>query len=310
LLGRILPTGFILSPSGVNLASYVSSILLGAAILVLILFGTGAYDSRVLLRFRRSFFLLLKSVLIWFIAYAGISFILEFDADLSRMYIIIASGLLVAFLGCSRFIVQRVAVKSGLTAVLRRQILFVDWTAKTARIARAVMNNRWNPYEIIACAPNRKGHFTSQPYDAIPTLRSYNDIGLLCERGVIDIVVLADGRRAEEDVLELARECEKKMVDFMVIPSGFQVLLSCLELNTISGVPLLGVSKLPLNNPFNWAVKRAIDVVDRWLDLLSALRSSLFMHSSSIWSRQGQFSIGNFVSAVAVATFTSSRFEA
>jgi exopolysaccharide biosynthesis polyprenyl glycosylphosphotransferase len=50
------------------------------------------------------------------------------------------------------------------------------------------------------------------------------------------------------------------MVEFMVIPSGFQILLSCLELNTVSGVPLLGVTKLPLNNPLNWALKRAIDI--------------------------------------------------
>ena len=78
LLGRVLPPDFILAPSGEkNLASYVPSIVLGAAILFLILSGTGAYDSRVLLRFRRSFFLLLKSILIWFIAFAGVSFILE-----------------------------------------------------------------------------------------------------------------------------------------------------------------------------------------------------------------------------------------
>jgi len=268
LLGRILPPGFILSPSGGNLASYIPSILLSATILFVILFGTGAYDSRVLLRFRRSFFLLLKSLLIWFIAYAGVSFILEFDADLSRVYIIISSALLVAFLGYSRFIVQRVAVKFGLTTALRRQILLVDWTAKTARIARAVMNDPSNPYEIVACAPNRKGNFTSQPSDGIPIVRSYQEVSLLCERGLVDIVILADGRRAEEDVLELARECEKKMVDFMVIPSGFQILLSCLELNTISGVPLLGVTKLPLNNPFNWALKRAIDIVGSLVGLV------------------------------------------
>src|SRR6476659_6794404 len=267
-LGRLLPPDFILAPSGGDLASYVPSIVLGVVILFLILFGTGAYDSRVLLRFRRSFFLLLKSVLIWFIAFAGVSFILEFDADLSRVYIIICSGLLVTFLGYSRFIVQRVAVKAGVTAVLRRQILFVDWTAKTARIARAVINDRWNPYEIVACAPNRKGHFTSPPPTGIPDLRSYQEVSLLCERGLVDIVMLADCRRANEDVLELARECEKKMVDFMVIPSGFQILLSCLELNTISGVPLLGVTKLPLNNPFNWALKRAIDIVGSLVGLI------------------------------------------
>ena len=173
------------------------------------------------------------------------------------------------------------------------------------------MNDRWNPYEIVACAPNRKGHFTSQPPDGIPTLRSYHDVSLLCERGLVDIVILADGRRAEEDVLELARECEKKMVDFMVIPSGFQILLSCLELNTISGVPLLGVTKLPLNNPFNWALKRAIDIVGslRWACCQCSDHCSLCTARLS-GSLPGQFSIGNFVSAVAVATFTSSRFAA
>jgi exopolysaccharide biosynthesis polyprenyl glycosylphosphotransferase len=130
------------------------------------------------------------------------------------------------------------------------------------------MNDRWNPYEIVACAPNTKGHFTCQPPEVIPALSNYDEVGLLCERGLVDIVVLADGRRAEGDVLELARECEKKMVDFMVIPSGFQILLSCLELNTISGVPLLGVTKLPLNNPLNWTLKRAIDVLGSLVGLI------------------------------------------
>ena len=288
LLRRLLPPDFILAPlGGHDLRSYLSRIALGAAILFLILLGTGAYDSRVLLRFRRSFFLLLKSILIWFIAFAGVSFILEFDADLSRVYILISSGLLVALLGCSRFIVQRIAVKSGVAAVLRRRILLVDWTAKSGRIARAVMNDRWNPYEIVACAPNRKGHFTCQPPDGLPTLRSYADVSLLCERGLVDIVVLADGRRAEEDVLELARECEKKMVDFMVIPSGFQILLSCLELNTISGVPLLGVTKLPLNNPFNWALKRAIDVVGSFVGLVVSAPIIAFFALRVYWESPG-----------------------
>ena len=58
------------------------------------------------------------------------------------------------------------------------------------------MNDRWNPYEIVACAPNRKGHFTSQPPEGIPSLRSYDDVSLLCERGLVDIVVLASASAA------------------------------------------------------------------------------------------------------------------
>jgi exopolysaccharide biosynthesis polyprenyl glycosylphosphotransferase len=241
---------------------------LAALTLFVILFLKGAYESRAFLRFRRSFFLLIQSLLVWVIAFSGISLILEFNERLSRLYVIIAFGLLLLSLSYSRFIVQRIAFKSGIAAALRRRILFVDWTEKTARIARAAASDRWNPYELVACAPNTRNRFTSQPPGSIPALRSYDDVGSLCERGLVDIVILADGRRTEEDVIDLARQCEKHMVEFMVIPSGFQILLSCLELNTISGVPLLGVTKLPLNNPLNWGLKRATDIVGSLIGLI------------------------------------------
>jgi exopolysaccharide biosynthesis polyprenyl glycosylphosphotransferase len=268
-LGNVLPPESFIAPTGVtSLASYGQSIVLAALTLFIILFLKGAYESRTLLRFRRSFFLLIQSLLVWVIAFSGISLILEFDERLSRLYVIIAFGLLLLFLSYSRFIVQRIAFKSGIAAALRRRILFIDWTEKTARIARAAMSDRWNPYELVACAPNTRNRFTSQPPGSIPALRSYHDVGSLCERGLVDIVILADGRRTEEDVIDLARQCEKHMVEFMVIPSGFQILLSCLELNTISGVPLLGVTKLPLNNPLNWGLKRATDIVGSLVGLI------------------------------------------
>ena len=123
------------------------------------------------------------------------------------------------------------------------------------------MRDRWNPYELVGCAPNAKNRFTSRPRPEIPVLGSYEEVATICEKGLIDIVILADGQRGDEDVLALARTCEKAMVDFMTIPSGFEILLSGLELTTISGVPLLGVTKLPLDNPLNWALKRAIDIL-------------------------------------------------
>ena len=268
-LGQILAPEFFLAPTGaIGLASYAQSILLGGVTLFVILFLIGAYESRTFLRFRRSFFLLIKSLLVWVIAFSGISLILEFDERLSRLYVLISASLLLVFLAYSRFIVQRVALHAGITAALRRRILFVDWTEKTARIARAALSDRWNPYELVGCAPDTRNRFTSRPPPEISALKSYHEIGLLCEKGLIDIVILADGHRGEQDVLDLARQCEKSMVDFMVIPSGFQILLSCLELNTIAGVPVLGVTKLPLRNPLNWVIKRAIDILGALVGLI------------------------------------------
>jgi exopolysaccharide biosynthesis polyprenyl glycosylphosphotransferase len=273
VLRQLLPPESFFAPSGARSSfSYWASILSGGALLVMILFLNGAYENRTLLRFRRFFFLLCKSLLTWLIAFAGISLILEFDERLSRVYVIIAFGLLMVFLAISRFAVQRALLTTQVTAALRQRILFVDWTDKTEKIAQAALGDRWNPYELVGCAPNSKNRFTCQPPASIPAVGGYEEVRTLCEKGLIDIVILGDGRRSDEDVMALARECEKAMVDFVVIPSGFQILLSGLELTTISGVPVLGVTKLPLSNPVNWMLKRAIDVVGATVGLvLSAL---------------------------------------
>jgi exopolysaccharide biosynthesis polyprenyl glycosylphosphotransferase len=262
LLGSVLPPESFFAPIGVRaIGDYANSILLGALLLQLILYVNEAYANRTLLRFRRTFFVLFKSLIIWAISYAGISRILEFDAHLSRLFIIISFLFLLGLLTFSRFAVQRIILKTNASVALRQRILFVDWTDRAATIAAAALRDRWSPYELVGCAPNNKDRFSSQPPATIPTLRSHQEAKALCEKGVVDIVVLADEDHNERDVVALARECEKSLVSFMVIPSGFQILLSGLNLTTIGGVPLLGVTKLPLNHPAKWVLKRAIDIV-------------------------------------------------
>jgi lipopolysaccharide/colanic/teichoic acid biosynthesis glycosyltransferase len=47
---------------------------------------------------------------------------------------------------------------------------------------------------------------------------------------------------------------------FKVVPSYFSILVSGLHVETISGIPILGVSRLPLDRLFNKLVKRLIDI--------------------------------------------------
>ena len=51
------------------------------------------------------------------------------------------------------------------------------------------------------------------------------------------------------------------MVQFKVVPSYFQILVSGLHLETVNGVPILGVSQLPLDKLPNVILKRTIDIV-------------------------------------------------
>ncbi len=258
---NFFPDGWLFAPDeAVTIHYYLQSMLLGGSLLLALFLVGGAYQGNTLLRFRRSFPIIVRALVIWLIAFPGITLVLEFDERVSRVYMVVSFFSLMTTVLLGRFTVQRLLSACGYTAGFRQRLLFVDWTPNTERLATAISRDPWHPYDVIGCAPPSVDRFTQNPPSQIQTLGSYKEVSVLAERGLLDIVVLADGHRSEQDVLALARECEKNMVQFMVIPSGFQILLSGLQLTTISSVPLLGVTQLPLDHPVNATLKRIVDI--------------------------------------------------
>ena len=47
---------------------------------------------------------------------------------------------------------------------------------------------------------------------------------------------------------------------FKITPSSFQVFLSGLQLQNVSGVPILGIEQLPINRFINRVIKRWVDI--------------------------------------------------
>jgi exopolysaccharide biosynthesis polyprenyl glycosylphosphotransferase len=266
----ILPEDFFLSPSrGVTFPLYLPRIFAGSALAIGILLFCGAYESYAVLRFRRAVPVVAKALVIWLVAVPGLSLILELDERLSRFYIFVSFFCLAITLLSGRRLMQYLFAMTGATASFRQRILFVDWTANSALLARATIRDRWHPYELVGCAPSPLNRFTIQPPPEIQTVGSHAEVQQLCENGLVDIVILSDGaNRTEQQILDMARTCEKSMVDFMVMPTGFQVLLSGLHLTTVSSVPLLGITKLPLDHPLNALVKRLIDIAGSIIGLI------------------------------------------
>ncbi len=79
---------------------------------------------------------------------------------------------------------------------------------------------------------------------------------------------MADLHAPNEQMVSLANLCEREMIQFKVIPSCFRVFVSGLTLETIAGTPVLGVTRLPLDDTLNVLIKRAVDVVGATVGLL------------------------------------------
>ncbi len=125
------------------------------------------------------------------------------------------------------------------------------------RLKEIIEKDPSHPYEVVCCVPTPEGTFQQEPPPGVQRFDSYKAIRRLLNTLALDIVLVADVNVPVKHWEALASLCEKELVQFKVVPSYFSILVSGLYLETLSGIPILGVSRLPLDRMFNKLVKRA-----------------------------------------------------
>jgi exopolysaccharide biosynthesis polyprenyl glycosylphosphotransferase len=102
----------------------------------------------------------------------------------------------------------------------------------------------------------------------VPCLGTLEDLENVLAQHPSDMVILADLSGPREQSVQIANLCEREMIGFKIIPSCFRIFQSGLQLETVAGTPVVGVSSLPLDNSFNVVLKRMVDIVGAIVGLL------------------------------------------
>ena len=272
---RLIKPDFFSRPGSFSaLAAYFSFGVLG---IMLLLAHNRAYEPSHLLRFRQACFLILKSSFVWSVSVLCVTRVFDFVTPLPRIFSLSAGVCVAAFLLLWRFILHRVAMRDRFSNYLRERIIFIGWNELSERCATFIRNDPNQPYTLVGCMPSSTGEYELSPPDDLPNLAVQRDLVQMIKSQRIDIVILSDRTSTMQERDELATVCEKEMIQFKVIPSYFPVLVSGLSIQTISGIPVLGISHLPLDRPLNQCSKRIVDVVGAAVGLiLSAPIIALF----------------------------------
>jgi exopolysaccharide biosynthesis polyprenyl glycosylphosphotransferase len=206
--------------------------------------------------------------LVWGTGFLGFSLFFKFQPPLSRVYVTLATVTAMTGLYIWRRLFYIYLRQDSVAGKLRQRILVVGWTAYAQRLKEIAENDPSHPYEVVCCVPTPEGIFQQQPPLGVQRVDNYKAIRRLLNTLAVDIVLVADVNVPVEHWETLASLCEKELVQFKVVPSYFSILLSGLFLETISGIPILGVSRLPLDSMFNRLVKRLVDIVGAIVGLL------------------------------------------
>jgi exopolysaccharide biosynthesis polyprenyl glycosylphosphotransferase len=258
------------------LFKYAGHFIFGIALYLVLGARTGLYNVRNFIRLRQIFIAALTTVFLWAMFYVCLSLLFSIRPNISRLFVIFSAIFGFAFIIYWRMFYRFILNHNGILARLRQRLVIVGWNLEVDQLAHVIMQDEFHPYEIIGCLPSAHNKYRVNPPKGVKKLGDYQEIAEIHQRENIDIILLGDLDPNTREIIALCEFCQREMIQFKVVPTYFQILISGLHLETISGVPVLGIAKLPLDSLFSRLIKRAIDIVGALIGLVISVPLIVF----------------------------------
>ena len=250
-------------------ATYTPLLVLGTLLLIGGFAFLRLYDARLLLRPHRAWLLILRGTFFWLLLFLSVSLILKFEPAISRIFVATSCLTTLAMMLGWRFLFYEALSRSEWRDRIMQRIAVIGWSEEAARLVEAIRTDQNHPYDVYGVVSTAT---SATPAGASERcLGSFEALDDVLARHLVDIAVVADLDLTRNQLLAAASICERRYVDFKVIPSFFQIFVSNLRMQTVSGVPLLGVERIPLHNLLNRFVKRTVDILGSLVGLVVSL---------------------------------------
>jgi exopolysaccharide biosynthesis polyprenyl glycosylphosphotransferase len=239
-------------------ARYLPLLLLGSAFLIAAYAQLGLYEERLILRKFQALSLAIKGATFWLAAYLSLSLVLKFDPPISRWFVVIAYVLVVLLMFAWRSAAYAVFTRPGLVGRLRQRVAVLGWNEEALALAAELASTPSHPlvFAGVVSLPD-----DPPPPPGTPVLGRPDDLAAILRAADIDVLIAARTDLPREHLRTVVEACEHAFVDWKIVPSSFQILVSGLRLQTIGRVPVLGVEELEINRLFNRALKRGTDLL-------------------------------------------------
>ncbi len=261
-----------ITPSGISFELYQPLLWLGTLFILATFYFQNLYDARLLLRPLRALSHITRGIALWVVAFLGFSLVFHFEPSISRIFVFISSLTTLTALMFWRFSYYQILSRSHWRDRLLQRVVIIGWSEEAQKVVDAIDRDSNHPYKVVGIVE------TSTITDTNPRhflgerlLGRLDRLEPILEDNLADIAVIADPGLPRDQLMEALHACERLYVQFKIIPSSFQIFVSSLRMQTISGVPILGVEKLPIQSGANQIAKRVVDLVGGLVGILGSI---------------------------------------
>ncbi|MDP0500682.1 MAG: sugar transferase [Verrucomicrobiota bacterium JB022] len=248
--------------------------LLALAVIFVILTNAylNLYSWKILLRPRRFLPLTIQGTTFWFVVFACFSIVLKFEPSISRFFMVISWFSVLGMMILWKYSFYRIVQGSKIRSHLVQSIVVLGWNEESAILTDAIYKDSSHPYSIKGLLHGTRPEAENDlPETIYPVLGNLDDLETVLQEQQPDMLVIADLDMNKEQLGQIAKLCEIHYVQMKIVPTMFQIFLSGLRLETVSGRPLLGIEELAVHHPFNQVAKRLMDIGGGLVGLMGSL---------------------------------------
>lgn len=218
----------------------------------------GMYGNRRILHMHRNITAIVKGSTFWLLLFLSLSLAIKFEPQVSRVFVAFSYVTVMVTLIIWRWVLHRLLVISPWLKDLQQGVIIFGTNNTAVDISKAINNDEHVPYLVAGYIGRQSKAFTQATN--LQHLGEEEHLAQILKNSNADILIVTEQDISKDRMLNLAQICEKNHIDFKITPSSFQVFLSSLQLQNVSGIPLLGIEDLPVNRYLNRLIKRGVDI--------------------------------------------------
>lgn len=99
----------------------------------------------------------------------------------------------------------------------------------------------------------------------------FEDLEAYLKENQVDQIILTDSTLGHHRIVDLIMLCDRNLITFNMVPDLFRIMTSSMDMQSLNDIPLLGISRWPLDLFWNRMLKRAEDVCGAIIGLILTL---------------------------------------
>jgi exopolysaccharide biosynthesis polyprenyl glycosylphosphotransferase len=194
--------------------------------------------------------------------FAGVA-LLRYPAT-SRLTFILAWLLAFTFVVAGRALVQLVATLLHRRGIGVERVLVVGGNNLGRIIMQSIANRAHLGYQVIGFVDDDR----ADDFGRFRHLGGLDDVERLADQERVDQVIVALPSASHAAILRIVDHCRQGQVSFKLVPDLYEMSLSRVDVDTVSGIPLIGLKDVSIQG-WNAVTKRGLDIALSALALLA-----------------------------------------